>query len=275
MFALLRFGPPAVTPAPRLANPAPGSALAAAPAAPEDPPQAAPDPAPRWTLSTRVRAPELHTYADWVNDYRVASPAERASALPIGIALAKAREYGGANNLSLHLLLTDARAAVLAANPAWDTEDFDFDAVVTSNKDGTFGYAGLAFVGGKGLHLRSDHTSLRTAGVQSLSGTAGTFSPYGVQVDWQRNIYGGDGAIPLDMTPYSADQATYFGGGGSTSATIDNPDKEDAVLLVGLASGSVNVGAQADGLTLVPQFHNPASTASGNAYGRDFFAHEV
>ncbi len=61
------------------------------------------------------------------------------------------------------------------------------------------------------------------------NGISGEWLPYGVQVDWQREIYGRDGSILLDMTPYSRDEGTTQ----TRSRTDDNPDKEDAVVVVG------------------------------------------
>ena len=60
------------------------------------------------------------------------------------------------------------------------------------------------------------------------NGVSENWLPFGVQVDWQRETYGNDGSILLDMTPFSNDST-------NTNPTIgrDNPDKEDAVLVIG------------------------------------------
>lgn len=50
---------------------------------------------------------------------------------------------------------------------------------------------------------------------------------HGVQVDWLRTTYGSDGAIQLDMSPFSND------GNSGTSFTTDNNDKWDGALLLG------------------------------------------
>ena len=60
------------------------------------------------------------------------------------------------------------------------------------------------------------------------NGVSENWLPYGIQVDWQREAYGNDGSILLDMTPFSNDST-------NTNPTTgrDNPDKEDAVLVIG------------------------------------------
>lgn len=50
---------------------------------------------------------------------------------------------------------------------------------------------------------------------------------HGLQIDWSRASYGSDGAIQLDMTPFSNDDPT------GTSWTDDNTDKWDGALLIG------------------------------------------
>ena len=60
------------------------------------------------------------------------------------------------------------------------------------------------------------------------NGIAETWLRRGIQIDWQRNSYGSDGSILLDMTPFSRD-ATNFEG----NWTVDNNDKEDAALMIG------------------------------------------
>ena len=55
---------------------------------------------------------------------------------------------------------------------------------------------------------------------------------YGIQVDWQRETYGVDGSILLDMTPYTQDTRTPLTNAFSPF-TVDNSDKEDSVLVVG------------------------------------------
>ena len=60
------------------------------------------------------------------------------------------------------------------------------------------------------------------------NGIAETWLRRGIQVDWQRQVYGGDGSIQLDMTPYSRNSTTVGG-----SYTTDNNDKEDAALIIG------------------------------------------
>ena len=60
------------------------------------------------------------------------------------------------------------------------------------------------------------------------NGIAETWLRRGVQVDWQREVYGSDGSIQLDMTPYSRNSTTVGG-----NYTTDNNDKEDAALIIG------------------------------------------
>ncbi len=64
-------------------------------------------------------------------------------------------------------LLADARQAALAANPAWNHNNFDFYTVVTNfatNGQGQgFNYSGVAQVGGPGSHLLRTFISVRTA----------------------------------------------------------------------------------------------------------------
>lgn len=59
-------------------------------------------------------------------------------------------------------------------------------------------------------------------------GVAGDWLPYGLQVDWQREEYGWDGSILLDMTPYSRDSPFI-----PIQSNSDNRDKQDAVLVIG------------------------------------------
>ncbi len=270
-------------------------------------------------------------------------------------------------------LLADARSAALAANSSWNTANHDLYVVITSNK-GSFAYAGIAYVGSSGAHLRSDYATLRTAGheyghnlglwhanywrtdatspigrdsnpggyvndnsgdewleyghrfslmsAQSgsdfddgtkphysvaekarldwltetsgitrltstpssgtlvriyrqdhpsaagtravhvdvpgsdytttsasakrrywlgyrrafTSGTPATYAPYGLEIDWRANTYGSDGAIQLDMTPYTRNTTNYYDENSQPSNfwTIDNSDKEDGQLPLGL-----------------------------------------
>ncbi|MCB1228283.1 MAG: PKD domain-containing protein, partial [Verrucomicrobiales bacterium] len=64
-------------------------------------------------------------------------------------------------------LHSDARAAALAANSAWNYNNFDFYTVITNtatNSQGTgFGYAGVASVGGKPSHLLRQYIAVRTS----------------------------------------------------------------------------------------------------------------
>ena len=65
-------------------------------------------------------------------------------------------------------------------------------------------------------------------------GISGDWLPYGLQVDWQRETYGYDGSILLDMTPYSRDDPTLaFTTQNNQIINVDNEDKEDAVLIIG------------------------------------------
>lgn len=270
-------------------------------------------------------------------------------------------------------LLSHATAAAKSANPQWDSAQFNLYAVITSNKGG-FAYAGKAWVGSAGVHLRADYSSLRTAGheyghnlglwhagywrtdcsspigrdtapggyvsdgvgderieyghrfslmsaqhsaefnnatmphfsvVEKLrldwitpasglatlastpatgttlriyrqdhpaaSGTRGVcidlpssdyssgaasakrrywlsyrraftadipgiYSPHGLEVEWARTSYGSDGAIQLDMTPFTRDATTFIHHANPPANfwTIDNSDKEDAQLPLGL-----------------------------------------
>jgi autotransporter-associated beta strand protein len=60
-------------------------------------------------------------------------------------------------------------------------------------------------------------------------GIAGSWLPFGLQVDWRRDS-GGFRSVMLDMTPYSRDSGPY---GATPGMGADNNDKEDGVLLVG------------------------------------------
>ena len=56
--------------------------------------------------------------------------------------------------------------------------------------------------------------------------------PHGVQVDWQRETYGYDGSILLDMTPYTQDSPTRLTNALS-HPNVDIGDKSDAVVVIG------------------------------------------
>ena len=60
------------------------------------------------------------------------------------------------------------------------------------------------------------------------NGVAEDWLPYGLQVDWQRETYGEDGSIQLDMTPYTRDDPHR-----DKATRFDNEDKEDAVVVIG------------------------------------------
>ncbi|MBH55464.1 MAG: hypothetical protein CMI18_14125 [Opitutaceae bacterium] len=60
------------------------------------------------------------------------------------------------------------------------------------------------------------------------NGISEDWLPYGLLVDWQRENYGNDGSILLDMTPYSRDDEN-----PNQASRRDNNDKEDAVVVVG------------------------------------------
>ncbi len=60
------------------------------------------------------------------------------------------------------------------------------------------------------------------------NGVAENWLPYGLQVDWQRETYGKDGSIQLDMTPYTRDAPLE-----EVETRADNRDKEDAVVVIG------------------------------------------
>ena len=68
---------------------------------------------------------------------------------------------------NFNTLLTDARQAAIAANPAWNHANFNFHTIVTNtavNGQGQgFGYIGLAQLGGPGSHLLRNFISVRTA----------------------------------------------------------------------------------------------------------------
>jgi hypothetical protein len=59
---------------------------------------------------------------------------------------------------------------------------------------------------------------------------------HGLQVDWVKSTYGSDGAIQLDMTPYSNDDNT-----GATY-TDDLNDKNDGTLLIGRTASDIPAG---------------------------------
>lgn len=61
------------------------------------------------------------------------------------------------------LLLANARQAAVAANPAWNHNNFDFQTVITTGAPGTFGYTGIAQLNGPGSHLLANFTTIRTA----------------------------------------------------------------------------------------------------------------
>ncbi|MCP5532112.1 MAG: autotransporter-associated beta strand repeat-containing protein [Akkermansiaceae bacterium] len=60
-------------------------------------------------------------------------------------------------------LLVDARQAAVAANPAWNHNNFDFYTVITNTVAGGFGYTGVAQLGGPGSHILRNFISVRTA----------------------------------------------------------------------------------------------------------------
>jgi hypothetical protein len=68
---------------------------------------------------------------------------------------------------NFNALLTDARQAAIAANPAWNHANFNFYTIVTNtavNGQGQgFGYIGVAQLGGPGSHLLRNFISVRTA----------------------------------------------------------------------------------------------------------------
>lgn len=74
---------------------------------------------------------------------------------------------GGGYVNNFGTLLADARQAALAANPAWNHNNFNFYTVVTNfatNSQGQgFNYSGVAQVGGAGSHLLRTFISVRTA----------------------------------------------------------------------------------------------------------------
>lgn len=59
---------------------------------------------------------------------------------------------------------------------------------------------------------------------------------HGLQVDWVRSTYGSDGAIQLDMTPYSNDDNT------GVTYTDDTNDKLDGTLLIGRTASDLPAG---------------------------------
>ena len=66
------------------------------------------------------------------------------------------------------------------------------------------------------------------------NGVAGDWLPYGLQVDWQRETYGEDGSILLDMTPYTEDSRRIIGSLRLFGTmNVDNGDKEDGGVVVG------------------------------------------
>ena len=60
----------------------------------------------------------------------------------------------------------------------------------------------------------------------------GIWLPHGLQVDWQRETYGFDGSILLDMTPYTQDTPTRISNVHS-SPSVDISDKSDGVVVIG------------------------------------------
>ena len=66
--------------------------------------------------------------------------------------------------------------------------------------------------------------------------TANGWLAHGLQVDWTRTTYGNDGAVQLDMTPYSNDDNA---GAGYTD---DNNDKYDGAILIGRTASDVAAG---------------------------------
>jgi autotransporter-associated beta strand protein len=64
---------------------------------------------------------------------------------------------------NFNTLLTDARQAAVAANPAWNHSNFNFYTVITTGTAGNFGYIGIAQLNGPGSHLLANFTTIRTA----------------------------------------------------------------------------------------------------------------
>lgn len=64
---------------------------------------------------------------------------------------------------NFNLLLQHARQGAVAANAAWNFNNFNFYTVVTTGAVAAFGYTGVAELGGKGSHLLRDFTTVRTA----------------------------------------------------------------------------------------------------------------
>ena len=60
------------------------------------------------------------------------------------------------------------------------------------------------------------------------NGIAEDWLRHGLEIDWQRENYGGDGSIQLDMTPFSRDDTNT-----NPNARRDNNDKEDGALIIG------------------------------------------
>lgn len=61
------------------------------------------------------------------------------------------------------LLLAHARQAAVAANAAWNHNNYDFYTVITTGTPGAFGYTGIAQLGGAGSHMLANFTTVRTA----------------------------------------------------------------------------------------------------------------
>lgn len=76
----------------------------------------------------------------------------------VGLPLSEGAYIGNFN-----LLLQHARQAAATANAAWNFNNFNFYTVVTTGAVSTFGYTGVAELGGKGSHLLRDFTTVRTA----------------------------------------------------------------------------------------------------------------
>ncbi len=64
-------------------------------------------------------------------------------------------------------------------------------------------------------------------------GILGNWLPYGLQVEWQRENYGADGSILLDMTPYTIGSAANFRADSISTTQLAADDNIDGVVVIG------------------------------------------